>query len=260
MIRRDHTTADGQHRWVLIAQPEHARLSGLLAESWGAAPFVPLDPRDELLAAIYHHDDGWADWERSPQVDPQSGRPLAFTEMPLADSLAIWRGSIDAASRFGELAAWAVAGHFSALLRSSTTWRKAGGEQMQLAEEFLHEQDTSRAEWLARWLSADPKANTRELAGQGLRHLQFFDALSLWFCCAERSLPQTFEPPDGPLVTITPVDSGSFEVQPWPFTVSALPVSVAGRSVPAVRYSDAEQLAAAKSSDVRLDWVLRRQR
>ncbi|MBI3468522.1 MAG: DUF3891 family protein [Planctomycetes bacterium] len=259
MIRRDTHTADGEHRWLLISQPEHARLSGLLAERWGAEPFVPLEPRDELLAAVYHHDDGWADWEKSPQVDPQSGRPLAFTEMPLADSLAIWRGSIEGVIRFGDLAPWAVAGHFSALLRSSTTWRKAGGEQTRLAREFLQEQDARRAEWLARWLSVDPKAHTRELAEQGLRHLRFFDALSLWFCCAERSLPQAFEPPSGPPITITPVDSGLLVAEPWPFTVPELTLSVFGRSVRAMTYHTAEQLAAAERWDAQLEWVLRRQ-
>jgi hypothetical protein len=256
MIRRDTYTADGEHRWLLIMQPEHARLSGLLAESWGAAPFAPVAPRDELLAAIYQHDDGWEPWEQSPQVDPQTGRPLEFTEMPLADSLGIWRGSILAVCRFGDLAPWLVAGHFSALLRSSANWRNAEGEQARIANEFLQEQDMRRSEWLTKWLAADPRRHTRELADEGLRCLQFFDALSLWLCCAERWLPHTFEPPSGPPITIRPVNAVRFAAEPWPFTTSKLELAVCGRSVAAVTYRTADEFAAADSRQVELRWIV----
>ena len=96
MIRRNVTTENGQPGWLLISQVEHARISGEFAESWIDSPtanvtFLPLINPEELLPAIYHHDDGWQDWEKSPEVDPQTGRPLAFTEMPLEVALEIWR-------------------------------------------------------------------------------------------------------------------------------------------------------------------------
>src|SRR5689334_22023337 len=101
MIRRPQPGVDSQPQWVLISQVEHARVSGELAEHWAAGA---LAPRDELVATIYHHDDGWREWEQRPDVDPEPGRPRAFTEMPLADSLVIWQRSIDAAARLGNLA------------------------------------------------------------------------------------------------------------------------------------------------------------
>ena len=94
MIRREETRPDGQSEWVLIGQVDHAALAAALAESWGAEAYAPLVPREALLTAVRHHDDGWPEWERLPALDPATGRPLNFTEMPTADTLDIWRRSI----------------------------------------------------------------------------------------------------------------------------------------------------------------------
>src|SRR5690242_18324673 len=98
MIRRLEQHPDRGDSWLLIPQIEHARLAGRLAENWGAAPFGTLPARDELIVAVEHHDDGWADWDRRPAVDAERGTPIEFTEMPLADALGIWRQSIDIAA------------------------------------------------------------------------------------------------------------------------------------------------------------------
>ena len=90
MIRRDYQDTDGTACWLLVTQPEHARLAGELAEHWGAGTVAPLVSPAELLPAVYHHDDGWSDWEQHPTLDPEHGRPRSFTEMPLERSLEIW--------------------------------------------------------------------------------------------------------------------------------------------------------------------------
>ena len=149
-----------------------------------------LEPRDELLPAIFHHDNGWALWEDAPGIDSELGRPLNFTEMPLSDSLLIWQRSIDAAYGYGDLAGYVVSGHFSALLRHSNHWHKIGTHPHVDAAEFLERQDTFRSHALARWEARHPTANASAVAERGLKWLQFFDALSLWFCTAERVRPE----------------------------------------------------------------------
>ena len=114
MIRRDEPADGAPSHWALISQVEHARLAGRLAEPWVDGPFAPLWPRDELLWAIEHHDDGWRQWEACPGVDSRTGRPRNFTEMPAAEALAIWRHSVDAAAAAFPLAGYVVAGHFCA--------------------------------------------------------------------------------------------------------------------------------------------------
>jgi uncharacterized protein DUF3891 len=254
MIRRTQKTADGGQAWMLISQVDHAHLAGELAASWGAGPFPPLVPRDQLLPAIDHHDDGWAEWERCPQVDAEHGRPIDFLEMQLADSLAIWQRSIDAAAAFGPLAAYVVSGHFSALLRRSNAWQPTTTPPAG-ATAFLDQQDRDRAHWLEAWQGADPVRNTPEVAEQGLKFLQFFDALSLWLCMAERHEPRSMATPGGPELTLTP-RTQEVELRPWPWRVPELNVRVAGRAVPVARYESAQALEQAVSQTVVLSWRL----
>jgi hypothetical protein len=256
MIRRDDTAPDGSRSWILISQVDHARISGELASHWGANGFAPIEPRDELLPAIFGHDDGWAAWEQLPGVDLQLGRPLNFTEMPLADSLAIWQRSIDSVQRFGDLAGYVVSGHFSALLRHANHWQKIGSDHGAEAADFLARQDALRALALARWQAAHPASNASAVAAQGLKCLQFFDALSLWFCTAQRDRPQTLDPPAGPPLTLSPRSPTEIDLSPRPLDQAELTIAVAGRRVPAVRYASPEELAAVRSAPVQLVWRL----
>ncbi|HUG91584.1 MAG TPA: DUF3891 family protein [Planctomycetaceae bacterium] len=89
MIRREHG-----RDWLLISQIDHARLAGALAEAWNftGTRFAAL--RDDLVQAVRQHDEGWAAWEQLPAVDPESGRPRDFTEMPMPEATGIWGRSI----------------------------------------------------------------------------------------------------------------------------------------------------------------------
>jgi hypothetical protein len=250
MIRRD---AEPGH-WILISQIEHARLAGMVAELWGGEACGRLEPRDELLAAIYHHDDGWAAWERRPDVDPATGRPLDFTEMPLDDSLSIWRGSILAAASLGNLPGYLVSGHFCALLRASSRWQ-AGTDEGRLAGAFLAEQDQSQSRWLRSWQSAAAN-RTERLARHALRWLQFFDRLSLWFCCAQRVGPDVLALPDGSNLRLHPLAADRVQLLPWPLLVGSLEIEAGGRSLPRDVYKDAASLAWAPARPARLRWTL----
>jgi Protein of unknown function (DUF3891) len=263
MIRRDEPGSDPDKSWLLIPQIEHARLSGLLAEHWIAAAAAPLEPRDELIEAVYHHDDGWADWDRRPDVDPRSGRPLQFTEMPLAESLGIWQQSIDMAAARGNLQAYVVSGHFCALLRWAAPRWQNSKYTSSLAERFLDEQDHRRRDWLQAWAGANPSRHTAEIAERGLAWLQFFDGLSLWFCCADRGEPQVFDPPDGRSFRIAPnhetwgqFNAGQFTAAPWPLDVTQLEWSVSARRIPISHYADRAALAGAAGGEVTMHFRL----
>ena len=157
MIRR----ADGAEAWILISQIDHAQLAARLAAHWRGPAADQLEPRLELLAAIEHHDDGWAGWEAKPGVDDVTGRPLAFDEMLLGESLAIWRHSITAAEAFGPLAAYCVAGHFCALLERFDSCAPGGPAKQKLAESFLAYFAKRRAAWLAQCEATDPARLSR---------------------------------------------------------------------------------------------------
>ena len=251
MIRRPA----GSQRWILIAQGEHARVAGELAAVWQRDPPLGDVAARELLAAVYHHDDGWTDWDRAPAVDPERGVPLAFTEMPLGESLAIWRQSIRAATAYGHLAAYIVAGHFSALLERFGSWRRGPESQRAMAEQFLEEQRAFMADRQAAWQQAHPGLPADAILGRALAWLQFFDSLSLWLCTAERKEGETMNVPAGPAVTLIPVAPAAIAIDPWPLAGGEKTVEVAGRSVEAAHYRDREHLAAAEGEMVWLPFA-----
>ncbi|MEM1304421.1 MAG: DUF3891 family protein, partial [Planctomycetota bacterium] len=159
MIRRDvprtgkNADAGDLSHWLLISQVEHARITHQLAAAWktllpGASGLV----RQEFLAALLHHDDGWKPWSRDPQIDPEHGRPYGFTEMPPRLAQEIWSGSIEACREIGPLAGWMVASHFIGLQGKPDD----DPDDCDFGEwaRWLGEQDRRRTAWLAEWQAA----------------------------------------------------------------------------------------------------------
>jgi hypothetical protein len=66
MIVRD----EGAH-WLLVTQPDHARLARRVMEQWPGVIDAPR--REEILLAIGEHDSAWAGPDSAPQWDPVGG-------------------------------------------------------------------------------------------------------------------------------------------------------------------------------------------
>jgi hypothetical protein len=262
MIRREPAAPDAAGAtWILISQVDHAHLAGRLAEHWGAGDVLPLVARDQLLWAIEHHDDGWDEWEQTPDVEPTAGRPRSFTEMRLDEGLEIWGRSIITAAEHDALAGFVVSGHFCALLRRFDAAWKDKPAQTQMAEQFLATYDHLREGCLKAWLARSPD-HSPELAERALHQLQLFDALSLWFCCCESPEAEAFATPSGPAVLLEMTDlSGGRSPQtvtaaPWPLAVEGLNLEIPGRAVPLRRYQGRADLAAVPLQNVQLGWRL----
>lgn len=254
MIRRDFIAPGHLDRWVLFSQPDHAVFGGDIAKAWSSPAFAPLVPEVEVLAAINRHDDGWRTWEEHPQVDRDTGRPIAFNEMPLEDSLRIWQTSIEAGRSQGPLVAYAIAGHFARLLNQFDSWRGNSRLRPQ-AEHFLTGTNASMADWLAKWRAEFPDSSPGH-ARRVVEFVRLFDALSLWFLCSHRTGPGQFDTPNGPTVTFTPIAPWSVCVEPWPFTADRLIVSAVGRAVPARVYQSSEDLHNTPAETVPFFWSL----
>ncbi len=255
MIRRDCLLSDGTEGWTLISQVEHARLAGVLAEAWQLEPAGDLEPaREEISGAVFHHDDGWPIWEANPKVDTDSGQPLEFTEMPVTDSLSIWARSIERCETLGPLAAYMVAGHFCYLLKRSDAW-DAGNQDADAAHAWAERFAERQRDWLREWTRAD-EPFTPELAQTALEWLQGFDALSLWFCCAERTEPLETQIAGGPAVKFSPAGGSEIQTSPWPFGDAPLVVQACGQRLKAHEFSDSRAFLAAETEPIELIWRL----
>ena len=215
MIRRDTTGPDQTPAWILISQIQHAQVAAELASHWvGYEPLTAGSPlREMLLASIARHDDGWQQWDQSPQIDPLRGRPFDFTEMPPDDSLAIWRESIEMAAGIGPLSAYMVAGHFLKLLHRSDSWA-AGPDSA--AARWSGDFEQRRGDWLATWVERTPAAHSVELAKSAIETLQFFDMLSLWLCCSEKPKPLVLKAMDGQEYAVARRAADRITIKPFP--------------------------------------------
>ena len=77
--------SDGIH---LITQPDHAHLARSIMQHSVALTRRPR--RDSILHAIGEHDNGWAEADAAPTVDPESGNVMDFVNAPLSVRHGVW--------------------------------------------------------------------------------------------------------------------------------------------------------------------------
>ncbi len=276
MIRRNIPLgSDSPVSWLLVKQTVHAQLSYDLAIAWGSLAIGPLfcDPQDdkhpfyrvrqEFLEAVRIHDDGWINWGEDPEIDPVYGRPYGFTEMPTQAAQRIWSDSIDRCEQISPFAGWIVASHFSWL-------QSKQDEDFKEWEAWIKQVDTERKVMLNKWLDQSPE-HTEQLAERSLSWLQAFDWMSLWLCCYARLFEEDKMPE--PMVIGGDVLDGKTEwpeirflpngfneaghpilrVDPWPFVVDELKLSVDAEVLPLGVYQEI------KKEDVSprpISWIL----
>lgn len=259
MIRRD--AADS---WLLIRQPEHARFAGALAARWAAEPVIP---RDAVVFAIAHHDDGWIDWERAPRADPQTGFPVDFQGVRFEEFADIWRRGPRLAAAHDAYAGLLVSRHGSALAEMARGRRP--GEAAAF-DELLREQEEFR-----RGLAEAVDVRGERLE-RNVRLLQALDFLSLTLCMGPAEEPERTPPRSGSAyagprshvlrsstigpMRLTPRGERAVAVAPWPFDRTEVRAEVEAFRLPKARYDD-EGLARAleRAPRLLLDFELTRE-
>lgn len=77
---------------ALITQPDHARLARRIMEHCPALAGHPR--RDDVLLAVGEHDNGWAEPDAAPVIDPETGRLADFVRLPLPARHGVWRRGV----------------------------------------------------------------------------------------------------------------------------------------------------------------------
>ena len=200
--------------YLLVAQPEHARLSGELAAKFTSSEFPTLSA--EVIEAIGAHDEGWSrfpgecyDGGREPMLT-DAGKPRSFIEFPPADFVRAWSGSIDHATSLSAIGGVLVSRHFASLAEHSLRTINHPAADATLLRDFLaREQDRQRDLLQGSTLAAK---RLEDLLGV----LQFCDLLSLALCCGVTepvAFPQCF---GGKNVQMR-CDDGAYDLSPSPF-------------------------------------------
>jgi hypothetical protein len=203
---------------LAVGQAAHAWLCGQLARGWGNERFGAVVPIDEVALGAEQHDVGMAQWDLHPLRNPQTGLPLSFIEMPVADNLGLWRDGPSRLITQSRYAALLAAMHGRRLYERRDL-AAAPADEAELIRAFLNHSHALEAK-LRQDLRADPAAAptaTDELIARNSQLLWTWDSLSLalllgWAPFTLRGVP-TAAGGDGIDVHLSPDGS----LHPWPF-------------------------------------------
>ena len=102
---------------VAIGQASHAWLSGQLARAWGNDAFPAPAPFEEVCLGAEQHDVGMAAWDLAPELNPETGRPRQFYEVPRPTHVALWAAAPERMLTQSRYAALLVSLHGSRLYK-----------------------------------------------------------------------------------------------------------------------------------------------
>jgi hypothetical protein len=243
---------DGQ--LVLIRQTDHAVLAGDLARHWGNATFAVPFPRDPLVFAADHHDDGWLVWEAAPRIDPATHRPYQFTGLPIAEHVGFYRVGIARVLERDPYAGLLTVMHLAGLyqMRYGTDRhmqpRPLPADEERLKQNFVAE--LQKQQQALRHDSPQKGVPPAWLEEKRLwcnyKLLQVFDRLSLYFCVAPprpftlEPVPVDYEGGETQL-RLRPVSERAVAITPYPFDRDPLPVKVRASIIPDRDYQSDEQ-------------------
>lgn len=210
----------------LVTQPDHAHLARAVMARCGALRAHPR--REAILRAIGEHDNGWAEVDAAPSVDPESGEVVDFVHLPVRERQAVWPRGI----------ARLVADPWAAAL---------------VAHHAITVYDRFRpdAEWTGFFAGLEStRAALLRASGGSLEELEadyayvrLGDLISLAFC-AGWSDEQRFRDWRVRLAETTVV------VTPDPFEGEEVPLAIAARELAGRRYASDAELRAALSAAV----------
>jgi hypothetical protein len=203
---------------VCIGQPAHAWLSGQMARAWA---LDPVEPWEEVCLAAEQHDVGMAEWDAAPELNPETGRPYSFVEMPLDTHLRLWTAAPHRLLAQSRYAAVLVSMHGSALYEMRDLTRMSD-EQAAAVQRYLAGQ-----------------REMRERLAAGLEHLRrnqrliwIWDFLSLGLCLGWEGR------------SIEGIALGSDSIEPWPFRDDEVVLRTEGRRLEG-RFDDEAEMRAA---------------
>jgi hypothetical protein len=244
----------GDH-FVLIRQTDHAVLAGFFAREWGNEVFSKPEPRESFCLAATEHDNGWNEWEFTPQVDPVTFSPYSFMSIPTEEHIALYLRGIERVVKSDRYAGLLVSLHCVDLYdRTRATMPGFSAKYVKAQETTIVNDLLQRLRLQQLRLKVDLRADsaTNEYADEkwlrvNSQRLEALDRLSLYFCLG---------PLEGATIDAVPVDYRGREVdwdlqpegnnavtlEPYPFRRDPLEISILGRRIPKRRYADDGEL------------------
>jgi hypothetical protein len=235
---------------VMITQNDHAQVSGLFAAHWGNENFQKPRPHESLVRAAMFHDRGWIRYETGPQLDPQTGKTPNYRQVPNDQAqLDAFEWAGDWLSAIDPYAGLLITKH-----RTGLWQRRYGvitdppaivrGTLPPDIVNFIGRSEAKQKVAAQKW-GADELATNYNL-------LQVWDLMSLYICSTETLKPDKIAPVptayanhSSVAVTLTPVDTDTIALDPYPFDQAPLTTGVIFRRLNQTKFKDTAALQAA---------------
>ena len=258
--------AETEEAYRFVTQPDHADLAGRFAERWGNDRFDAPAPCAATILAAHDHDDGWIAYDRRPHLH-DDGTPVDFREMSADPWIGLYHDGIEAVASVDPYAGLLVSMHGAGLRNRRYGLSPDWPETQPGFVAFVEREEERQAE-LARAIrdgnrradDGEPRLSEADVdllstlhetggppdeslaAGSRLwrnyRLLQAWDTLSLSFCTSVSppSYPEVDSVPTGAAgsevtLSVDALGTDEFGVEPYPFDVEPLDVSVPARTV-----------------------------
>lgn len=171
--------------FVMVAQHDHALVSGEMAQNWKDDYFPALEKKQDVLIAVREHDRGWIDLDAAPLWDHIHQRPYSFMNYPVAHKIASYKKGIDEVCKMNKYAGLLCSLHFASFIDYTTD------------PEFTHfwNAEKIRQEQLYRELDFEESGNKEKNLFYHLDILKFCDNLSLYICLNEPKVQKSNEHP-----------------------------------------------------------------
>jgi hypothetical protein len=235
---------------ILICQTDHAKLSGQCAAHWGNKTFARPQPYEAVVRAAMFHDSGWYDYEASPSIAPDTGRPLNFLQVTWAKpQRRAYEWAIDWMTKIDPYSGLLISKHRTGLQRGrydKVAHPKFFNTQNlpEDNEDFLARNEEVQAAQLRNY-------DEREFwTNYGL--LQAFDFISLFLCNKDvvddyiEPVPTSYDGRSPPTkLSLKTIEGTRIEIDPFPFDVNPLHVQLLRRELDRASFPDPAAFRAA---------------
>jgi hypothetical protein len=228
MIIRDEAES-----YLLITQPDHARLARDIVAAIRTEPALEDADRETVLFATLEHDNGWLEVDAEPTIDPSTGRPCDFINGPAYIKHELWPRGIRRIARTNPRAGALIAEHALTVYHyraAEPDWHAFFGPITALRDDLLRQVG-----------AADGPA--REGFNRAYRCVRLGDVFSLQFC-------NGWTDPHETVGYRAALNANRLAITPDPFAGAPVPLRVMARRIPARQYASDADLRAAMAESV----------